>query len=146
MVGVLGNAIQTQMFPMHTLSSIAGIGPFQRMDSIFFGIWLMGVFIKIAIDLYLFSNCMQDVFHVKQGGYFIIGGAIAIGIFSIIITKSVALQHLFFDVYLLVPLTLFASFIIPLIFLLIDTVKCKNKTIRNMEKTLEVQDESSTLD
>ena len=120
MVGVLGNAIQTQMFPMHTLAAISGIGPFQRMDSIFLGIWLMGVFIK--------------------------GGAVAVGIISVLITKSVALQHLFFDVYLLAPLTLFASFVIPLILLLIDTIKCKNKTIRRMEETLEVQHENSALD
>ena len=58
----------------------------------------------------------------------------------------VALQHLFFDVYLLAPLTLFASFVIPLILLLIDTIKCKNKTIRRMEETLEVQHENSALD
>ena len=95
MVGVLGNAIQTQMFPIYTLAAISGIGPFQRMDSIFLGIWLMGVFIKIAIDLYLFGSCMQRVFHIKRGGFFIIGGAIAVGLISVLITKSVALQHLF---------------------------------------------------
>jgi len=46
----------------------------------------------------------------------------------------------------LAPLTLFASFVIPLILLLIDTIKCKNKTIRRMEETLEVQHENSALD
>ena len=121
---------------MHTLAAISGIGPFQRMDSIFLGIWLMGVFIKISIDLYLFGSCMQRVFHIKHGGFFIIGGAVAVGIISVLITKSVALQHL----------TLFASFVIPLILLLIDTIKCKNKTIRRMEETLEVQHENSALD
>ena len=35
----------------------------------FLGIWLMGVFIKIAIDLYLFGSCMQRVFHIKRGGF-----------------------------------------------------------------------------
>lgn len=89
---------------------------------------------------------MQRVFHIKRGGFFIIGGAIAVGLISVLITKSVARSICFFDVYLLAPLTLFASFVIPLILLLIDTIKCKNKTIRRMEETLEVQHENSALD
>ena len=146
MVGVLGNSIQTQMFPMHTLASMAGVGPLQRMDSIFLGVWLMGVFIKVAIDLYLFGSCMQRVFHIKRGGYFILGGAVAVGVFSVVITKSIALQHLFFDIYLLAPLTLFAAFVIPVVLLFIDTIKGKNKSIHHMEETLEVQDEGKALD
>ncbi len=146
MVGVLGNALQIQMFPMHTLAAVSGIGPFQRMDSVFLGIWLLGVFIKIAVDLYLFGSCMQRVFRIRRGGFFIIGGALAVGAVSVLITKSVALQHLFFDIYLLAPLTLLASFVIPLVLLLIDTLKSKNKSIRLMEETLEVQNENRALD
>ncbi len=145
-VGVLGNAIQTQLFPVYTLASMAGVGSLQRLDSILLVVWLMGALIKVSVDLYLFGMCMQRIFRIKWGGLFIILGAIIVGIVSIIITKSAVLQRLFFHVYLMAPLTLFAAFIIPFVLLLIDTVKCKNRTIRRAATTLEVKHESYGVD
>lgn len=144
MVGVLGNAVQTQMFPMHTLAAIAGIGPFQRMDSLFLWIWLMGTFLKIAIDLYLFTVCMKQVFGVKQGIYFTIGGAVFVGVAAVVIIGSVEIQRVFFNVYLLAPLTLGAAIGIPLILLVADLIR--GRTQQKNQQKLEVRHESGALD
>ncbi len=131
-VGVLGNAVQTQLFPVHTLAAVAGIGPFQRMDSVFLGIWTVGVFVKAALYLYLFGFCMRRVFSLPKQGFFFIGGAIFMGIFSGLIAKFAVLRRFCFGVSFTVPLTLVAGVVIPLVLLLLCVMR--DRTAERLQK------------
>ena len=85
----------------------------------------MGVFIKIAID-FIFVRQLCNVYFILNVVDFYHRGAMAVGIISVPFANQLRCS-IYFDVHLLAPLTLFCIFVIPLILLLIDTIKCKNK-------------------
>ncbi len=127
MIGVAGDFLKLQTFPLYTVTSMAQLGPFQRLDAVFLGGWLTGLFIKIAMDLYLVSLCVKRVLGEKAGRISILIGAVITGIITQISTNSRSLQTLFFGPWLYFPLTLTAAFLIPLFLWLADLRKDRKK-------------------
>lgn len=60
-IGTLGNYANLQLFPFYSAATLAELGTFQRMDSVFICIWLIGLFLKLAIDLYCIAHCVNQL-------------------------------------------------------------------------------------
>ncbi len=85
-IGTLGNYANLQLFPFYTAATLAELGTFQRMDSIFICIWLIGLFLKLAVDIYCIAHCINqltpkplDTISKPIAGIFILIGTVIIG-------------------------------------------------------------------
>lgn len=122
-IGSLGDYLKTQVFPIYAATSIAEIGMFKRLDALFLGIWTTGLFAKMALFLYLISLCIQRIWGRKAGRWSIaVGGAVVV-IGSVVLSESRALSQIIYDWRVLLPITLLVSLVIPIILLIIDSIK-----------------------
>lgn len=59
-VSTLGSYATLQLFPFYSAATLAELGTFQRMDSVFICIWLIGLFLKLAVDIYCIAHCINQ--------------------------------------------------------------------------------------
>lgn len=126
-VGALGEYLETQIFPIYAATSIAEIGMLKRLDALYLGVWTTGLFVKLALLLYLMSLCVQRVLGRKAGRISILVCAGIVLILSLLTTESRAFAYVVYDMRLLLYGTLVVSVLIPLIFLIVDLVKGKGE-------------------
>ena len=62
MAGTMGDYLKTQLFPVYTVLSIAKVSELQHLDSIYLGLWITSIFIKIALFLNVSSECVKKMF------------------------------------------------------------------------------------
>ena len=83
---VMGNFASTQLFPFHTLASLAEFAMFDRLDAIFTSVWIMCAFIKASLLIFLQANILSKAFpKVRKTSFLVI-----IGVLSIIANLFVA--------------------------------------------------------
>lgn len=76
---VMGNFAATQLFPFHTLASIAEFAMFDRLDAIFTSMWIMCAFIKASLLIFLQADILFKAFpKIKKGSYLIAIGTVTI--------------------------------------------------------------------
>ena len=76
---VMGNFASTQLFPFHTLASLAEFAMFDRLDAIFTSVWIMCAFIKASLLIFLQTDILGKAFpKVRKVSFLVI-----IGIFLI---------------------------------------------------------------
>ena len=59
--GCLGRYAYTQNFPVYVLASLTEVRSLQRLDAVFTGVWIMGLIIKLAVDLYACRVCFAAI-------------------------------------------------------------------------------------
>lgn len=77
---VMGNFAGTQLFPFHTLASLAEFSMFSRLDAIFTSVWIMCAFIKAGLLIFLQTEVLTTYFGRFKRIYYLI----AIGIITIV--------------------------------------------------------------
>ncbi len=77
---VMGNYAQTQLFPFHTLASLAEFAMFSRLDAVFTSVWIMCAFIKAGLLIYLQKDILSTRFRKFSGNQYIV----VIGVLTII--------------------------------------------------------------
>lgn len=77
---VMGNFASTQLFPFHTLASLAEFAMFSRLDAVFTSVWIMCAFIKAGLLIYLQSDILTTYFGKYKRTTYIF----AIGILTVI--------------------------------------------------------------
>lgn len=117
-VGVLGDYLKTQVFPLYAAASVAEIGVFRRLDAFYLGIFTTGLFIEIAVFLFAFSLIVTKIFSKYVGRVSVIVGATLILILSLLIPNFKILVYCFYDMYVVFSFTIVVAFIIPCIVLL----------------------------
>ena len=76
---VMGNFAGTQLFPFHTLASLAEFAMFDRLDAIFTSVWIMCAFIKASLLIFLQADILYKVFpKIKKGSYLVVIGIVTI--------------------------------------------------------------------
>ncbi len=85
---VMGNFASTQLFPFHTMASLAEFSMFTRLDAIFTGVWIMCAFIKAGLLIYLQAEILTTYF----GKFKRIHYLVAIGIMTIIANLLISQQ------------------------------------------------------
>jgi hypothetical protein len=83
---VMGNFASTQLFPFHTMASLAEFAMFDRLDAIFTSVWIMCAFIKASLLIFLQADILGKVFPKVQKRNYLV----AIGIVTIITNLVVA--------------------------------------------------------
>lgn len=83
---VMGNFASTQLFPFHTLASLAEFAMFDRLDAIFTSVWIMCAFIKASLLIFLQADILHKEFpKLKKVNYLVV-----IGVFAIIANLIIA--------------------------------------------------------
>ena len=133
-VSILGEYSSVQLFPVYTLVSLARIGNFHRFDAILSGIWIAGDFIKAAVLIAVSSECMKYVVRGKRHRVSMVLTVLVIFAFSMFASYS-------FERYLAISnfivtgiVTVLASVVIPLVFLVVDIVKKRKVSGEKCEK------------
>ena len=115
--GTLGPMAGIKAFPVYTMSSLAQSGPFQRLDAVYIGIWMMGLFLTLALDLYLVCVCISHVFGKTAGRISILAGALALVVSTNTIFQTEAVQLSVFRLEFILIATLLTGLVIPCVIL-----------------------------
>lgn len=133
-ISILGEYSSVQLFPVYTLVSLARIGNFHRFDAILSGIWIAGDFIKAAVLIAVSSECMKYVVKGRRHRVCMALTVAVIFAFSMFASYS-------FERYLAISnfivsgiVTVVASVLIPLVFLIVDAVKKKKVGCKKCEE------------
>lgn len=112
---VMGNFAGTQLFPFHTLASLAGFSMFDRLDAIFTGVWILGAFIKAALLIYLQADLISnELLKIPKKLIIIIITAVTI-IVNLYISEEMGRFSDFDNASIKIVLTTTTAFLIPLL-------------------------------
>ena len=110
----------TQLFPFHTLASLAEFSMFTRLDAIFTSVWIMCAFIKAGLLIFMQTHILTTYFGRFKRVHYII----AIGILTIITNLFISQQVSWFNIadnsIIKIFITGLSVFIIPLLILITD--------------------------
>lgn len=124
---VMGNYALTQLFPFHTLASLAEFSMFSRLDAIFTSMWIMCAFIKASLLIYLQADLLTICFGRFKRVHYIL----AIGLLTVIANLFVSGQikwFTFIDNSLIkVVLTFVTVVVIPMAILISEKGKKRCK-------------------
>lgn len=124
-VGTLGDYLKTQSFPIYTATCVAEIGILKKLDALYLGVWLAGLFVKMSLFIYLISACIKRVFGEKANKISIFMSGIIIAILSFFTSRSIELISVVYNFRVIMILTLITTIIIPLILLVMNSIKCR---------------------
>lgn len=115
---VMGNYTGTQLFPFHTLTSLAKFTMFDRLDALFTGVWIMCAFIKAVLLIWLQADIIKSEFPKLKITHILISiGTLAI-IANLIISGGIQRFNIIDNSVIKIILTGITAFIIPLIILI----------------------------
>lgn len=127
-VGALGNYLETQDFPIYWSTKVAELGVIKRLDAIYIGIFVSGIFILIATFLYFFRYVSSNLPTKSSRKLALFSGVILIFIFGILLSESKDFSYFVYDKYVLLFANLLTSFVLPLIYFLKELYKRKKET------------------
>lgn len=121
--GTMGEFALTQLFPVYTAAGIGKFGSFRHLDSLYLGIWISGMFIKLSLFLLLAGECVKKIWGEKKR-------KIAVWVFGAVIFSSgffnmgtvftgIGATHFFFGFLML------TSVIIPGVLIILKRRKLK---------------------
>ena len=115
---VMGNFASTQLFPFHTLASLADFAMFSRLDAIFTSVWIMCAFIKAGLLIYLQSDILTTYFgKLKRTSYIVSIGVLTI-VASLFISGQIKWFNFIDNSIIKIVLTLITVVLIPLLVLI----------------------------
>lgn len=56
---ILGDYAGSQLFPVYSWARLSSFGVLQRLDSLFIAVWTAGVFVRLALLLWVLSICLR---------------------------------------------------------------------------------------
>ncbi len=127
---VMGNFASTQLFPFHTMASLAEFSMFTRLDAIFTGVWIMCAFIKAGLLIYLQTEILSTYFgKFKKIHYLVAIGLLTITV-NLIISQQVRRFMVIDDSIIKIIITGISVLIIPLFVLIFSKTeadKCEKQ-------------------
>lgn len=126
-VGALGDFLKTQDFPIYWSTKVAELGVFKRLDAIYIGVFVSGIFILISFFFYLFKFvCSNFYMKISRRAIFILGVMVVL-IFGIILSDSENFNYFLYNTNILIALNILTSFLMPLIYFLKELYKSKKE-------------------
>lgn len=124
-VGSLGDYLKTQSFPIYTATCIAEMGILRKLDALYLGIWMTGLFVKISLFIYLASSCVKKVYRKRsfKMSASIIG--LLIAILSFYASNSSKIISYFYNINIIAIFTLITAVIIPLFLIIVNLLKSR---------------------
>ena len=115
---VMGNFASTQLFPFHSLASLARFAMFDRLDAIFTSVWIMCAFIKASLLIFLQTDILSSAFpKCKKTSFLIIISALLI-IANLFIAGEIERFSIIDNSVIKIVVTGITVIIIPIIVLL----------------------------
>ena len=127
LAGCLGPYAATQNFPVFVLSSLTEIRSMQRMDAVFVGVWMTGMIIKLACDLYACRVCFASLAGKRCPKTALAVGGVGILALAFWATANVDAQKILLDTGLLCGATVVIGGIFPLVLWAISRMRRKEK-------------------
>lgn len=127
-IGALGNYLETQEFPIYWATKVAELGVIKRLDAIYIGIFVSGMFILVATFLYFFKFVSSNL-ATKTTRKFVSGFAVLlIFLFGIFLPQSKNFDYFLYNKYVLLVANILVSFILPLVYFLKELYFQKKET------------------
>lgn len=115
---VMGNFASTQLFPFHTLASLAEFTMFDRLDAIFTSVWIMCAFIKASLLIFLVTDILHKEFpRLKKTNYLVATGVLSV-ILNLFIAGGIERFSVIDNSIIKIVITVITVFIIPLLVLI----------------------------
>lgn len=114
LAGCLGPYAATQNFPVYVLSSITEVRSMQRLDAVFVGVWMMGLVIKAACDLYACRVCMFTLCGGRRRKLSVAPAGIVMLLLGFAMAGSQGVQRFFTDTRILLCCTVGIGALLPL--------------------------------
>jgi len=111
---VMGNYAGTQLFPFHTLASLAEFAMFDRLDAIFTGVWIMCAFIKGSLLIFLQVSILRKEFPRIKTTYFLVASGVLTIISGFIIAGGIQRFNIVDSSIIKIILTFITAILIPL--------------------------------
>ena len=127
LAGCLGPYAATQNFPVFVLSSLTEIRSMQRLDAVFVGVWMTGMIVKLACDLYACRVCFASLMGKRcpKTAIFLAGGVILLLAFWA--AASPGAQKILLDTGLLFGATVAIGSALPLLLWIVGKLRKKEK-------------------
>lgn len=128
---VMGNFAATQLFPFHTLASLAEIAMFDRLDAIFTSVWIMCAFIKASLLIFLQADILHKEFgKLKKVNYLTVIGIVTIAA-NLFVAGGIERFSAVDASIIKVIITGITTFVIPLIILIISRRREDKKCVES---------------
>lgn len=123
-VGTMGDFAETQLFPVYTAAGIGKFGSFKHLDSLYLGIWISGIFIKLSLFLMLTGEGIKKIWgeEVRKKSIIIFGFLISLTSFF---SDKLELLSSPFMTSFLIWFLMIISVVIPLALIVIRLQKRK---------------------
>ena len=135
-VGALGNFLETQEFPIYWATKVAEFGVIRRLDAIYVGIFVSGMFIVISMFLCLFRFVCSNFFWKSSRTISTNIGIILLFIFGVSLSQIKTFEYFIYNKFILLILNLLTAFILPLIYLLKELNKNKKRRLKNEKNNI----------
>lgn len=119
MVGCLGPYAATQNFPVYTLAATTQVRSLQRLDTVFVGVWIAGLAIRLAWGLYACRLCAGAVFSKGRAKGWTAAAACFVLVLAQLAVAFPPVQRVVLSTRLLLWATLGAGCLVPLLLLLV---------------------------
>lgn len=86
---VMGNYASTQLFPFHTMASLAEFAMFSRLNAIFTSVWIMCAFIKAGLLIFLQADILTTYFGKLKRTHYLVLIAVATIIANLFISRQI---------------------------------------------------------
>ena len=123
--GCLGRYAYTQNFPVYVLASLTEVRSLQRLDAIFTGVWMMGLTIKLAVDMYACRVCFFSMTGNRERKWPLWGTAILLLALALLTVGNSFLQRWLLDPWVLCWCTVISGGALPLLVWLAALVRGK---------------------
>lgn len=128
-VGTMGDFVSTQLFPVYTAAGIGKFGSFKHLDSLYLGVWISGIFIKLSLFLMLAGQGIKKIFGEKIRKVCILIFGILLSGISLFSDKLNIFNSRFFTDFLLWFLIVL-SVVVPLTLILIKTIRLRRGSVK----------------
>ncbi len=113
--GCLGRYAYTQNFPVYVLAALTEVRSLQRLDAVFTGVWMMGLVIKLAMDLYACRVCFFSITGNRERKWPVCGTAILLLGLTMLAVGNSTVQGWLLDPWALFLCTVVSGSVLPLV-------------------------------
>ncbi len=113
--GTLGPLAGMETFPVYTMTSLAQSGPFQRLDAVYTGVWLLGLFLTVALNLYLVCVCLTRIAGKTAGRLSVPVSGILLAVIVPLVLINPQVQEQVFRLEAILPMTAVVGVAVPIV-------------------------------
>ena len=128
-IAVFGTFASYQNFPFYSVAGIAEIGELKQLSALHAATWMLGLFVKCSLFLYLTYTCLEDIIPEKYRKTTILLCSTVIFILTSLMSSDFLMSIKAFSAHVWIYTIAFFSIVIPLLLIIGNAIK--EKSLRN---------------